>query len=94
MLRDITITSARINNAIIPCLGHRHKDSKDPKRRVNFDAECTSRLSLLSPILPRGKRLLKAIAGEKKQKERLQETPESALIRSSSTWRELKLERF
>lgn len=43
---------------------------------------------------------MKAMAGEKKQKERLQgtpkkpKTPERALIGSSSTWRGEELERF
>jgi hypothetical protein len=98
MLHDITTTSVGVNGTIIPCL--HHKDSKDIKKRVKFDAECTSHSSLLSPIAPCRKRLMKAMAAEKTQKERLKGTPrkpktlERALIGSSSTWRGEELDRF
>ena len=94
MLRDIT-TSARINSTITPCIRHsKPRNLKIDKKRVQFDAEGTS---------PFQKRLMKAMAGERKQeKTRLQEPrtpkkgkrPEKPIIGSSSTWKEEQLERF
>jgi hypothetical protein len=94
MLRDITTTSAGVNNVIVPCSRRGPRESKDVERTVKFDAEG------MSPLPPSSKQLIKAMAGEKKQKERLQrtprkpKTPERVLIGSSSTWREEELERF
>jgi hypothetical protein len=97
MLRDIT-TNGGINTAIYPCTRHHDKlqNPKGNKRRVQFDAE---------GMVSFGNRLLmKAMAGEKKQKKiatlKGPKTPkkvkkaERFVIGSSSTWREEQLDRF
>ena len=100
MLRDITITSAKLNSATVPCIRNKHinpQKQQTDRKKVQFDSNG------IPTSFPASAMLIVAMKGEKQQQKRAQvngtstpkkNKPLKPEIGSSSTWGQSQLDLF